>query len=474
MITVGAYAQTNVPEKTPNVQQVILQLKQQPIANTRKAVVRKKLDLIKKGLKIDPNNSELLYQQALIFTDIERYQLALNITDKLLQQDSTNAKYLKLQKVIKRQLAKIKRTNVELTEALKKNPQDIQTRLMLIKNEITLHNYKKALATTKEGLKIHPNNKDLLYQQMLIYIDMERYRQAKKVLTKLSRTQLGMEKAKALTAMVERGAQKESRRKPTPLEKRAPFLAIDRTGGVSLLSPVSPEKNFITFESYPTRVQDLNQTWFYNYLTYGHKTNFATYLLGVDHIYRDGRNGFRYRAEMYPKISKNVYLHLGYAYGNTTLWARHYALFRAHFLLPSRFELVLGGRYYRIVREDLWSYSIWLSKFFGKHWFAVRPDFYSSSNTNTVVYVTGIYRYYFDEPNHYISLSVGGGKTPDLLDLDASGFVIIHAWHAFVSYQAPLTKTFFLIVGGGFTREQFPTGLVRRKASGLIGFKKLF
>jgi YaiO family outer membrane protein len=479
MITVGAYAQTNVPEKTSNVQQIILQLKQQPTANTRKAVIKKKLDLIKKGLAIDPNNSELLYQQALIFTDIERYQLALNITDKLLQQDSTNTKYLKLQKVIERQLAKIKQTNVKLSEILKQNPQDIQTRLMLIENEIILHNYKKALAITKEGLKLYPNSEDLLYQQMLIYIDMEQYRQAKKSLTKLSKTKSGMEKAQPLTAMVKREAQKMERRKPKhakpiPLKKRAPSLTIGRSGRVSSLSAVSPEKNFITFESYPTKVKDLNQTWFYNYLTYGHKTNFATYLLGVDHVHRGSQNGFRYRAEMYPKISKNVYFHLAYAYANTTLLARHYGLFRAHFLLPDRVEFILGGRYYRIVNQDLWSCSIWASKFFGKHWFALRPDFYSSSSTNVVAYITGIYRYYFNEPNHYISLSVGGGRTPDLLDLDATGFVIIHAWHAFVSYQAPVTKTFFLMVGGGFAREKFPTGLVRRKVSGLIGFKKLF
>jgi len=467
MVTVAANAQINVAKKTSNIQQITLQLKQLPTANTKRLIIRKKLVLISQGLKIDPNNPELLYQQASIFYDIEKYQIASNIANKLVQQDRTNTKYRKLQKLIKRQLAKAKRTNAKLTKALKKNPQDIQTRLMLIENEIILHNHKKALAVAKAGLKIHPNNEDLLYKQMLTHLDVEQYQQAKKSLIKLSKTKSGTEKAKPFATAIERGAQKEPPKAVAITDRPAVKLATKP-------AITAPEKNFIALESYPTKVKDLNQTWLYNYLTYGHKTDFATYILGVDHIYRDHKNGFRYKAEMYPKINKNIYFHLAYGYANSTFFPRHYALFRSHFLLPKRCKLTLSGRYFKIVNENLWSYSVWLSKFFGNNWFSLRPTFYSAKTIRTSIYMIGIYRYYFNEPHHYISLHVGQGETPDLMDLSAEGFVLIRAWHAFVSYQVPVTKTFFLNIGGGFAREKYPTSLVRRKISALIGFKKLF
>ncbi len=489
LIIVGVTAQTKTPSnsKPTSLQQVILQLEQQPTGNINKAIIKKKLSLINQGLKIDANNVELLYQKALIFADIERYKLGLNIVNKLLQQDSTNKKYLKLQKVLKQQLVKSEQVNLKLTENLKKNPQDLPTRLKLIESEITLHNYKNALKRAKTGLKLHPNNEALLYKQMLIYIDMEQYQQAKKSLTQLSKTKPGEAKAEPLATMINREAKKEAQKKPKPIIKPAkviapekpaqpttPVVIYDRPFGTSAIAITGPEKNFISFEGYPTSVRDLRQTWFYNYLSYGHKTDNVTYMLGVDHIYRDGDNGFRYRAELYPKLNKYLYFHFVYAYSNSFLFPKHYGLFRTYILLPQRFELSFGGRYYRITDNNLWAYSVWLSKFFGHNWFAIRPVLYSSDTTDTVLYLTGVYRYYFAEPNHYIALSAGRGETPDLLDLDASGFEIIHAWHAFASYQQPITKTFFVSVGAGYAREKFPKGLVRPKWSALVGFKKLF
>lgn len=471
LLTANAMKQT-----IPNIQQITKRLKKLQNIDTNQTI-REKLTLTRQGLKIEPNNPILLYQQALVFFNINRYQLSFNITKKLINQTNKNdpeySKYLKLYKLAKYNLEKTKQTNIALTASLNKNPQDTETRLKLIKNEIMLNDYKKALSITKQGLTINPNNEDLLYQQTIIHLDLEQYAQAKKIQKKLSATKSGKKKAEFFSAIIESGLQKKSH------DTQTATLTQTKKTHTTFVTPYIPQttdekNNFITLESYPSHVDDLNQLWFYNYLTYGHKTNFATYLLGIDHAYRENKNAFKYRAEMYPRISKNVYLHLLYAHANTDLFAHHDALLRSHFLLPHRWEITIGGRYYRITDKNLWSYSIWASKFIKKHWIALQPNFYKSKYTGTSIYLTGIYRYYFEEPNYFFSLSVGKGKTPDLLNLDAQGLEIIRAWHVFASCQKPVSKTIFILFGGGYTKEKYPSGSIRRKISALIGIKKVF
>lgn len=242
----------------------------------------------------------------------------------------------------------------------------------------------------------------------------------------------------------------------------------------------SEKKNFISIEEYPYSVNDADRnTYFWNDsgLTFGHKTDFGTFLLGIEHRYRANSapdiNGTRYRVEAYPIINKKLSFHLAYAYSNASVYPLHDALASAHVYLPSYLELSAGAHYYDIYGKPLWAYTPGLSKYYGKHWFSFQPVL-DITRYSFGLYYAGTYRYYIEEPNHYFALSGGGGKLIDLFDVTDTRLKLYKAWHVFSSYQFPLQKNVFTGLGAGFIKENYPSGLVRRKLMGLLSLKVFF
>ncbi len=445
--------------------------------------LKETLTNLKKELAIHPNDPALLYQKAVVYMNINRYKIALDTIKQLRHRDSSNNDYLKLESKLNQLIASTKKKLIALNKLLKQQPKSNLLRMQVIELQLSLGNYKNALSEIKIGLAYDPKQTDLLYQQLLIYIDIGNYKAAQKtfdILSTLTNDIPDQENLKILIAANNKSIKKQpssaiaSSEKP-PL-KRNTELELLPTRQHNFPESDLTDQNMISLNTLPVMVKDRNlkQTWFYNNIFYGRKEKKIDYFVGANQSIRGNQNGYQFYAELYPKINRYLYFHLNYNYSKSTLYPRHFAGIMANLSLPQEVLVSLGAKYRDIVGKDLWAYDIWFSKFFGQHWFAVKPTVFTSKTSPTVAYLVGTYRYYFSLPNHYLALSAGYGSTPDLLDLNAQGFVIIKAWNIFGSYQFPVTKRLFASLGTGYMHEIFPSGLMRKKVMLFASITKYF
>jgi YaiO family outer membrane protein len=250
-------------------------------------------------------------------------------------------------------------------------------------------------------------------------------------------------------------------------------LARDKLASDNLES-LKKIKNLLQVETYPAFASDRDHPWFYNNYTYGRLTDYGDYFISANQAMRNGLTGYQYVLSAYPKINKHFYAFAEYAYSSSSLYPQDKAGLRAHWLLSKDSELATGGQYYLIQSNELWSYTVWLSKTMGKNEFSLRPLFYYSEQSKNILYMSVKYTYHLDEEKNYFVFSYGIGKTPDLLDLNANGFVIVNQSDYFGTYHFNIKNKAHLYFGAGYVRQAYPTGLVRKIPTLLYGLQAYF
>lgn len=457
-----------------------------------KGALKKRRDLIKAGLKQYPNDNALLYQQALYFLDIEYYQSALTILNKLIKKDKKNAnKYQKLKLTTETMIIKTRVSLSILLKKLHKNPKNVDLRLDIVNKQVQLHDYDNATKLVKSGLKLQPKNIKLLYQEALLEVDLEQYIIAEKTLQRLLELSPSDQGALALLSEV-----KELKKTITPKEKKSKvkkqhqivkkpreIVKIQYTKPSSIRSneiyiasrypnqifktKSLDKKDFVKLIGTPVYISDRKQVWSYNSIIYNRATTSGSYLFYVNNRTRVREAGAQEGFEFFPFVTKNAYLDFGYDYSSSTLFPEHHGQLSVNILLPHNLQIQWGGQYYRIVRFNLWSQDTAIGNYFGNNWFELRSRIFAGKTFKGTLLLNTAFRHYYWNDNAYVELIAGGGNTPDLLDLSAAGFVIITTYFFYIKNEIPISKNAFFAIQFGYANEKFPK-FIRERYSTML------
>lgn len=182
-----------------------------------------------------------------------------------------------------------------------------------------------------------------------------------------------------------------------------------------LIGPNSPgaKMNAIFINQEMSYVDDLKQIWKITSLGYERYTPYGPIIFSFNQTDRFNTPGNQVLVEAYPHLLDLGYLYIGYGYSTTSYLARNYVGIEPFFGLPQGFEFSAGERILQFRSSLTHLYTGSISKYYGNYWFSLRP--YYTGEGDRSYYFTA--RRYFSSPDSYISLTVGGGKGSNNINL---------------------------------------------------------
>lgn len=261
-------------------------------------------------------------------------------------------------------------------------------------------------------------------------------------------------------------------------------LAIGATAGLNVVRVNRPQINPIVLDSTITEVKlrneigigqeedyvsDLGGYWSYSTLNYYRFTDKGTYGGRINYANRYANGGEQYQLEAYPKFTDNLYATLTVALSNTSqrVFPHYQYVVEPYYAFKNGFVVSLGQRYARTFDVNIYTYTGSVGHEVGNYFIWVRPYHYTPKSTN---YVEVGVRRTFEDENKYLSLTIGGGRTPDIGDLPPLNQIITLSAKALnLSGQLPLSKAIFLRGNVGYIKQDYQTGNERNIKQGSIG-----
>lgn len=314
----------------------------------------------------------------------------------------------------------------------------------LIRQNLVEKKYKEALTLLEEQLKRDPKNEALRYQEALIYVDLEKYDQAKSILQDI--------------------------------------LALNKTNtkAYQLLDKVnqaieSLPHNEIGLGQDETYVSDLNNTWSISSLHYYRFTEYGTFGARVNYGYRFHTSGKQYQIEAYPKFfNSKVYANLSYAFSNTPqqVFPRYQYTIEPYFTIFDSVEFSFGQRFVRDFNVNIYNNTGSIGKYFGDYFIWVRSNHYIPKSVN---YDEVGLRRYFNDGQNYFSIKLGGGKYPDIGDIQPfTQLILITAKSIGLDSKIKINKSVFLKGYVVYTDQLFLADKRRQLTEGGLELDYLF
>lgn len=240
--------------------------------------------------------------------------------------------------------------------------------------------------------------------------------------------------------------------------------------------PEAP-KNEIGLSSDEAYVSDLKHYWTFSslhYFRYGEYGNAGAHL---NYANRLGGSAEQYQFEANPKLPGSKffqYLHLSAAYANDTqtLFPQYQYVVEPYFNLPVSFETSIGVSALRAVGVNIYTYTGSLAYYLGNYYFWLRPYHFVPKSSD---YFEVAARRYFSDSKSFVTLKLGIGKAPDLLDIaPLNQIVVLQQNLVSLSGQFPVYKNVYLQTGLGYLKQIFPSGKVREISDFNLGAIWLF
>jgi len=337
----------------------------------------------------------------------------------------------------------------QLEQAVTKKPTFIDARIALINVLIEKYQYAQAQKVLNDGFRIQANA-DLLSTQANLYYERGRFHQS---------------------AVAVKEALKLS-----PNNK----IAANVKSNLDSISPrymIGP--NTIGIYTQNLYASDLHQNWDYTTLYYGRDTNMG-YIIGkINYDSRFKTDATQAEIEAFPVLNRYVYFDLDATYANQPILFPNYSLgAEAYLSVPNIFDFSFGGKFNKITNNKAYTYYTGsISKQIGNNVFIFRPYYYKPSAGASTVLYTGQYRYYLhSDPDNYVNVIGGIGRSPDLDNLLAADFIIMDNKFINLSLFFPvLAHTVLINIGAEYNHQYFPSSrLVRNLTGGTVGILKRF
>ena len=157
---------------------------------------------------------------------------------------------------------------------------------------------------------------------------------------------------------------------------------------------------------------------------------------------RFGKNAVQPEVDLYPKIYRGIYAYLNAGFSNGSLFPKQRYGAEIFASLPHSFEASAGMRYlYFGADSKVTMYTGSVGFYTGNYWLSLRPYFTPDSG-RTSVSASLTARRYFKNPEHYFSLRIGAGFSPELISLQSAAkeFYNLQSQSVSIGYQQPLSK----------------------------------
>ena len=173
----------------------------------------------------------------------------------------------------------------------------------------------------------------------------------------------------------------------------------------------------------------------------------------------------QFEAEAYPKISKNDYAWLAYAYSPGKYFPSH--RISAEYWHSFKYGWVASaGMHYYYFNRDIFIGTLSVEKYYKSWWFSPRVYFYFKDiGVTTSYYLTA--RKYFNDIT-WLQLTAGFGTAPDEpFDIvTAQGHQ--NALSVRLAYYTSITNNLFIRAGIGYSREEYAESLQRNRFDGSV------
>lgn len=308
-------------------------------------------------------------------------------------------------------------------------------------------NFETALVIVNKVLSDHPNDEDVLLRKAQIQNSFGRFEDSLETLVILLTQNPANSEASALAKSI----------KSNHLKNSIAFFY-----GVDVFSQ--------TFD--PAH---------YSAIQFGRITNLGPGLIRLNHSYRFGQNGFQPEVDLYPRITKNIYLYANYGYSSGNLFPAHRAGVEGNFKLPRNFEISAGFKLLDFQSSRVWIYTGSAGVYFGNYWVSWRPYLIQSGSVTTFSSSLTMRRYFKDADN-YAGLLLAAGFSPDDRRIQSSagfsqdGIFRLASQRGGLMLQKTLTHNWSFNVGFYLVRQElsFDQGKYVWISNGTVSLKRRF
>ncbi len=476
------------------------------------------LKLAEEGDKYHKDNTELLYDKAVAYYFLNQLQKSIQTLEVIVKLEPQNEKSQKLLKNLQKVEAELKAKKMAKTQEQKQEEKAKAKKggidIDYIKGLIKDKRYVKSKQKSIEYLQHYPGDVDVRYLLAIIYNKLKEYEPAKQQLKLVLQGYPNYEGAWDLLLDLEfktrsyQAALKLIYAKQQQYPGDAKFLYLEAKvyymrgyffKSVIILNRAfrlephdeNSKKLFIAIKDIDPYFtaglnevgifqnnQDVSSTndntiWNYTSIYYGRQTFYGKIIARINYAHRFRRSGYQGELEAYPVINKHLYFHIDLAYGtNPSLFPdERYGL--GAFTYFSNIDFGITGRFDKIAQTNLTVASSRLGMTLGSYWIYFRPYYFvPKEGPRSILYTLGIRKYgnYVDE---YVELVIGGGRAPDLADLQTVSFFNLKMNFAQFTVHFPIPGTEhhgIMLIAVLAERQVFPNGRVRKFGGINLGF----
>jgi len=325
------------------------------------------------------SSDELFRQARSAAFDQKNYKLAIELSRKALSKSPNYADISIFLGRIYTWSDKLDSARTEFEEVLHKEPDNDEASSAYADLEYWNDNSTKALNICENGLKFHPNSKELLLKKAKCLIELKRLQEANDVVNLLLKEDPKNAAARAISGKIKEEASKNK-------------------FGVSY--------DFIDFD------KQFDDPWHLVSMSYSRSTAIGSVIGRINYANRFKTGAIQFEADAYPRISKTFYSYVSAGISNKTgVFPQYRAGFSLYANLPKSFEAEAGFRYLYF-SSATWIYTGSVGKYFKNYWFNFRT-YLTPGNNNISQSYSFTTRYYFGGAEDYVSLGLGTGISPD-------------------------------------------------------------
>lgn len=278
-----------------------------------------------------------------------------------------------------------KKARKEFAYLLEKDPQNKNTWIAAIKNEIWGDKPYTALEMTTEALKKFPDDAEILYLKA----------------SAQENTNNPLESLSTIQSILDKN--------PDDQKAKDYKISLSKTF----------RKNAIGIKSTVDLYSESFDPMQYYTLAYSRQTKYGSIIGKLNFNRRFNENGTQIEFDLYPKITKGLYAYLNVGFANTFLFPDLRYGAELYKSLPKSFEVSLGFRALKYTTTtNIYTGSVgWYT---GNSYLSFRP-YFTPGDTGTSTSGTFTYRKYRSDADNYLGFSFGMGFSPEINQFNFNG-----------------------------------------------------
>jgi len=331
-----------------------------------------------------------------------------------------------------------------LKNILGKKPEYSDAILAMINVQKWSKNYKEALRYANLGLSYHYNNEDFILQKAEV-LNLLKY------------------KERANDILITFLKEKPKHAKANQLLKR-----INGKGEL-------PNKiNLVHSLEYFNLPWERN--WHITSIQYSRKTKFGSIipkinlgqLLSNENSFLESPQ-FQYEIDLYPKIRRGTYAYISYGFSPDKYFPKHRGGIEIYQGLPKSFEFSIGARWMQFSsNNNVYIYTGAIGKYYKDFWLSFRSFITPKSEGTSQSYFL-FSRMYFSSGEHYASVILGKGTSPDSPERNFGNEELfkLDAYSMKIEYQQAFPP-FLIKLNAGYKFQEYSTDKFRDVYSAAI------